>query len=97
MKSICRCYTAVLPQILSARISVLHGWMQDPFILNLKSTDDNGGIKEDPVEIKASRKIKINFHLMQLDTIWRMYLNASLQLAKSALKVLVSFAANNLC
>ena len=76
MKSICRCYTAVLPQILSARISVSHGWMQDPFILNLKSTDDNGGMKEDPVEIKASRKIQINFHLMQLDTFWCTQLNA---------------------
>jgi len=52
---------------------------------------------EDPVEIKASRKIKINFHLMQLDTFRCMQLNASPQLAKSALKVLVPFAANNLC
>jgi len=71
--------------------------MKDPFIFNLNPTEDSGGMMEDPVEIKASRKIKINFHLMQLDTIWRMYLNASLQLAKSALKVLVPFAANNLC
>jgi len=71
--------------------------MKDPFIFNLNPTEDSGGMMEDPVEIKASRKIKINFHLMQLDTIWCMYLNASLQLAKSALKVLVPFAANNLC
>jgi len=85
-----------LPQILSARISVSYGWMQDPFILNLKSTDDNGGIKEDPVEIKASRKIKINFHLMPLDTFWCTQLNASPQLAKAALKVLLPFATNYL-
>jgi len=97
MKCICRCYTAVLPQILSARISVSHGWMQDPFILNLKSTDDNGGINEDPVEMKASRKIKMNFHLMQLDTFWCTQLNASPQLAKAALKVLLPFATNYLC
>jgi len=71
--------------------------MQDPFILNLKSTDDNGGINEDPVEIKASRKIKINFHLMQLDSFWCMQLNASPQLAKAALKVLVPFATNYSC
>jgi len=61
-KSICKCYTAVLSQVLSARISVSHGWMQDPFIFNLNSADDNGRMMEDPVEIKASRKIKINFH-----------------------------------
>jgi len=52
---------------------------------------------EDPVEMKASRKIKINFHLMQLDTFWCMQLNASPHLAKAALKVLVPFATNNLC
>jgi len=56
-RSIYRCYTAVLPQILSGRICVSHCWMQDPFILNLYPTDDSGGMMEDPVEIKASRKI----------------------------------------
>ena len=70
--------------------------MQDPFIYNLNSMDDHGGM-EDLVEMKASRKIKINFHLMQLDTFWCMQLNASPQLAKAALKVLVPFATNNLC
>jgi len=49
---------------------------------------------EDPVEMKASRKIKMNFHLMQLDIFWCMQLNASPQLAKAVLKVLVPFATN---
>jgi len=71
--------------------------MQDPIIFNLNSTDGNGGMMEDPVQMKASRKIKMNFHLMQLDTFWCMQLNASPQLAKAALKVLVLFATNNLC
>ena len=96
-KSICRCYTAVLSQILSARISVSHDWMHDPLIFNLKSTNDSGGMMEDPVEMKAGRKIKIYFHLMQLDTFWCMQLNTSPQLAKAVLKVLVPFATNNLC
>ena len=87
-KSICRCYTAGLPQILSAKISVSPGWMQDTFIFNLNSTDDSGGMMEDPVEMKASRKNKMNFHLMQLDTFWCMQLNASPQLATAALKCL---------
>ena len=52
--------------------------MQDPFIFNLKSTDDSGGMMEDPVEMKANRKIKINSHLMQLNTFWCTQLNASL-------------------
>jgi len=71
--------------------------MQVPFIFKLNSADDNGGMMEDPVEMKVSRKIEIDFHLMQLDTFWCMRLNASLQLAKAALKVLVPFATNNLC
>jgi len=71
--------------------------MQDPLIFNLKSTDDSGGMMEDPVEMKAGRKIKMNFHLMQLDTFWCMQLNTSPQLAKAALKVLAPFATNNLC
>jgi len=37
--------------------------MQDPFIFNLNSTDDSGGMMEDPVEMKASGKIKMNFYL----------------------------------
>jgi len=93
-KSSCRCYKTVLSQTLSARISVTQGWMQDPFIFNLKSTDDNGEIKEDPTEMKVSRKIKRNFHLTHLDTFWCTQLNTSPQWAKAALKVLVPFATN---
>jgi len=52
---------------------------------------------EDPVEMKASRKIKMNFQLRQLDIFWCMQLKASPTLAKAALKVLVPFATNNLC
>jgi len=70
--------------------------MKDPFIFNLNSTDDSGRMMEDPVEMKASRKIKMNFHLMQLDTFWCMQFNTSPQLVKAALKVLVPFATNNL-
>jgi len=51
--------------------------MQDSLIFNLNSMDDNGGMMEDPVEMKVSRKIKMNFHSMQLDTFWCMQLNAS--------------------
>jgi len=71
--------------------------MHDPLIFNLKSTDDSGGMMEDPVEMKAGRKTKMNFHLMQLDTFWCMQLNTSPQLAKAVLKMLVPFATNNLC
>jgi len=41
--------------------------MQDPFIFNLESMNDNDGMKEDLVEIKASRKINMELHS---NTIW---------------------------
>jgi len=66
-------------------------------LFNLNSTDDSGGMMEDPVEMKASRKIKMNFQLRQLDIFWCTQLKASSTLAKAALKVLVPFATNNLC
>jgi len=37
---------------------------QDPFIFNLKFMDGNDVMKEDLVEIKTSRKIKIKFYSM---------------------------------
>jgi len=37
-----------------------------PIHFNLNSTDDSGGMMEDPIETKANRKTKMNFHLMQL-------------------------------
>jgi len=70
-------YGSPYTEILSAKISVSHCWMQDPFIFNLNSTDDSGRMMEDPVEMKSSRKIKMNFHLRQLDTFWCMQLNVS--------------------
>jgi len=54
-------------------------------------------MKEDAVEMKGSRKIVMNFHLIQLDTFWCTQLNAYPQLTKTALKVLVPFATNYLC
>jgi len=51
-------------------------------------------MKEDPVEMKASRKIKMNFHSMQLDTFWCTQLNV---VSKGSLKVLVPFATHYLC
>jgi len=34
--------------------------------------DNNDGMKEDPDEMKASKKIKMEFHSMHLDTFWCM-------------------------
>jgi len=45
-------------------VYVSQGWMQDPLILNLESMDGNDGMKKCLVEIKASRKIKMEFRLL---------------------------------
>jgi len=78
-------------------VSVSQGWMQDPFVFNLDSMDDNDEMKEDLVEMKASNKIKMEFDSMQLDTFWCAQLNTFPQLAERALEVLVPFATTYLC
>jgi len=45
-------------------VSVSQGWMQDPFIFNLHSMDDNDQMKDDLIEMKASSKTKMEFDLM---------------------------------
>ena len=96
-ESICRCPSSPSTDTFSQERFLFHRLgCRTYYIFNLRSTDDNGGMKKDPVEMKASRKIKMDFHSMQLDTFWCTQLNAFPQLAKAALKVLVPFATNYL-
>ena len=44
--------------------------MQDLFIFNLHSMDDNDQMKDDLIEMKANSKIKMEFDSMQLDALW---------------------------
>ena len=55
-------------------------------------------MKDDLVETRASKNIKIEFDSMHLATVWCAQLEMFPQLAKSALKIkiLVPFATNNL-
>lgn len=78
-------------------VSVAQGWMQDPFVFNLDSMDDNDEMKDDLAELKVSKIIKIEFDSMQLDTFWCAQLNTLSQLAERALEVLVPFATTYLC
>ena len=71
--------------------------MQEPFIFNLHSMDDNDQMKDDLIEMKASSKIKMEFDSTQLDAFWCAQLNTFLQLAKKALEILVPFATTYLC
>jgi len=54
--------------------------------------DDIDGMKEDQVEMKTCRKIKMKFHSTQLSTFWCTQLNLFLLLAKTPLEVIVPFA-----
>ena len=59
--------------------------------------DENDQKKDDLVEIRASEKIKMEFDSMYLATFWCAQLEMFPQLAKNALKILVTFAAAYLC
>ena len=39
-----------------------HGWIQDPLLLNLDLMDENDQTKDDPVEMRATKKIKMEFN-----------------------------------
>ena len=70
-------------------VSDLHGWIQDPFLFNLGLMDENDQTKDDLVEMRASKIIKMKFDLMHLATFSCAQLEMFPQLAKSALKILV--------
>ena len=59
--------------------------------------DENDQTKDDLVEMKASKKIKMEFDLMDLATLWCAQLEMFPQFVKSALKILVPFATTYLC
>ena len=52
--------------------------------------DENDQTKDDLVEMRASKKIKMEFDLMHFATFWCAQLKMFPQLAKSALKILVA-------
>ena len=60
-----------------------HGWIQDPFLFNLDFMDENDQTKDDLVEMRASKKIKIEFESMHLATLWCAQLEMFPQLAKA--------------
>ena len=78
-------------------ISDSHGWMQDPFLFTLDLMDENDQKKDDLVEMRASKKIKMEFESMHLAAFWCAQLEMFPQLAKSALNILVPFATTYLC
>ena len=78
-------------------VSDSHGWIQDPFLFNLDLMDENDQTKDDLVEMRASKKIKLEFDSMHLATVSYAQLEMFPQLAKSALKILVPFATTYLC
>ena len=59
--------------------------------------DENDQTKDDLVEMRASKKIKMEFDSMHLATFWCVQLEMFPQLAKGALKILVPFATTYLC
>ena len=59
--------------------------------------DESDQTKDNFVEMRASKKIKMKFDSMHLATFWCAQLEMFSQLEKSALKILVPFATTYLC
>ena len=61
--------------------------MQDPFLFTLDLMDENDQKKDDLVEIRANKKIKMKFDSMHLATFWCAQLEMFPLLAKCALNI----------
>ena len=59
--------------------------------------NENDQTKDDLVEMRASKKIKMEFDSMHLAIFWSVQFEMFPQLAKGALKILVPFATTYLC
>ena len=68
-----------------------------PIPFQSRLMNENDQTKDDLVEMRANKKIKMEFHSMHLATFCCAQLEMFSQLAKSALKILVPSATTYLC
>ena len=71
-------------------------WIIDPFKFNVDTLPDDKSYKEDLIDLKESRNMKMEFESMVLDNFWSIQLETYPKLAEKALAVL-PFSTTYLC
>ena len=78
-------------------LNVMETWIIDPFKFNVDTLPDDESYKEDLIDLKESRNMKMEFESMVLDNFWSIQLETYPKLAEKALAVLLPFSTTYLC
>ena len=78
-------------------LNVMETWIINPFKFNVDTLPDDESYKEDLIDLKESRNMKMEFELMVLDNFWSIQLETYPKLAEKALAVLLPFLTTYLC
>ena len=78
-------------------LNVMKTWIIDPFKFNVDTLPDDESYKEDLIDLKESRNMKMEFESMVLDNFWSIQLEIYPKLAEKALTVLLPFSTTYLC
>ena len=78
-------------------LNVMKTWIIDPFKFNVDTLPDDESYKEDLIDLKESRNMKMEFESMVLDNFWSIQLETYPKLAEKALTVLLPFSTTYLC
>ena len=70
-------------------LNVMETWIIDPFKFNVDTLPDDKSYKEDLIDLKESRNMKMEFESMVLDNFWSIQLETYPKLAEKALAVLL--------
>ena len=81
-----------------SELNVMETWIKiDPFKFNVDTLPDDESYKEDLIDLKESRNMKMEFESMVLDNFWSIQLEIYPKLAEKALAVLLPFMTTYLC
>ena len=79
------------------KLNVMETCMINPFKFNVDTLPDDKSYKEDLIDLKESRNMKMEFESMVLDNFWSIQLETYPKLTKKALTVLLPFSSTYLC
>ena len=72
-------------------------WVRNPFTILLDEIDDNDLAKDDLIDLRSNKLLKINFDAMDISTFWCEVAATHPTLSKRAWSVLAPFATTFLC
>ena len=67
-------------------------WIQNPFLIDLSSIDDEDPKKDDLIDLRASKLLQIEFNATSLENFWCCQQHSYQSLAKQGISTLIPFA-----